>query len=600
MNFTRRVLGGPTTILALLLATLLALGMAGCSSDDTGAPAGNNEQATGVFHVDLSDQPAEFEIISAKNGDPDDPILGPMAILGRNIRYDADAGALVMDLSVKNIGEETYDEPVTLTFLALLPDGVTVENADNGETGAGAAVEFQFENDDAMWTPGEESLAREVMFGVAEGEAIGFVARLDAGNLDGDMGSIGGMVWNDEDGDGMMGDDEAGVEGVTIMLSGEHMNTTSVETMTSADGTYTFDDLESGFYTVVRKPVDGWVGTTANTIYVVLVTDDGNVVDFLAANFGVMADGGGDPMGIIQGLVWNDLNGDGMVDDGEPGVADIPIYLAGDATDSTMTMADGTYAFEGLAAGMYEIVSDGPMGWSLTTGSPIQAVLPENDSVFSEGSFGWMEDVVDPTGSISGVVFNDLNGNGVLDDGETGVADIMVHLAYSDITKDLPDSVLTDADGMYMFDGLGAGNYVVTSVGPEGWAYTTGPLNVMLDADDSVVDNADHGWMEEVAGPTGMIKGLVWNDLNGDGMVDDDEPGIEGIEIILSGMGSGTTTTAADGTYAFEGLSAGAYMVTSVGPSGWSLTTPGLIAATLAADDSVFDEGSFGWMEDAP
>ncbi len=482
-----RVPGGPTlTIVALFI---LALGLAGCSDDSpTHVPAGGNDPTTGVFHVDLDDD-ADFEIISAKNGDPADPIEGPFAILGRNIRYDSENGALVMDLSVKNLGENTFDEPVMLTFLSLLPDGVTVLNPDNEENGAGAAITFEFENDDNQWTPGEESFGRETRFGVDEGVSIGFVARLDTGMGGEIMGSVGGMVWDDVNEDGIMDEGEAGVEGAMLELSAEGME--AMTTLSGADGTYRFDDLPMGFYQVVKKPMDGMVGTTASMIYVVLLAEDGTVAPFLAANFGCTTE---EVVGtaVIKGKVWNDLNGDGNVNDGEPGLMGVTVNLTGDAMATVTTLEDGTYAFTDLYAGSYEVASVGPEGWVLTTGSPIQVVLVADDEVFNEASFGWME---------------------------------------------------------------------------------------------------------EVAGGTAIIKGKVWNDMNGNGLFNDGEPGLEGITVNLAGDATATATTAADGTYAFEGLSAGDYLVTCIGPEGWSATTANLIRVTLDTDDQIFNEGSFGWIE---
>jgi hypothetical protein len=490
---TRHLSGGPNLRLVILALSILVLGLTGCSEDQpTQASPGGNDPVTGVFHVDMSNDDADFEIISMKNGDPEDPIDGPFAIVGRNIRYDAELNALVVDLSVKNLGENTFDEDVMLTFLSLLPEGVRVLNPDNEENGAGAAIVFEFANDDGQWTPGEESLGRETHFGVEEGISIGFTARLDTG-IGAGLGSIGGMVWNDENGDGIMDEGEAGVEGAMLELSAENME--AMTTLSMEDGTYRFDDLESGFYQVVRKPLDGMVGTTSDMIYVILVHEDGTVSSFMAANFGVMEDGGSGGTGYIKGKVWNDLNGDGNVNDGEPGLEGLTVTLSGDAEATTTTAEDGGYIFAELSAGAYEVASTGPEGWVLTTDSPIEVILTMDDEIFNEGSFGWME--------------------------------------------------------------------------------------------------------ESVAG-TAIIKGKVWNDLNGNGIVNEDEPGVEGIEVILSGDVADTTTTVADGTYAFTDLSAGSYEVVSVGPSGWSLTTTSPIAAILTMDDEVFDEGSFGWMEDVP
>jgi hypothetical protein len=405
-----RLFGGLTMKLVILSLMVLGLGLAGCSDENANTlPAGDNDSATGVFRVGLEDE-ADFEIISTKNGDPENPIEGPFSIRGNNIRYDADMGALIVDLSVKNLGDNTFDEVVTLTFLSLLPEGVTVLNPDNSENGPGAAIDFEFDNDDNMWTPGEESLPRETHFMVGEGVSIGFVGRLDTGTGGTSLGSIGGMVWDDANGDGIMDEDEAFIEGAMVELNAEGME--AMTAMTGADGTYTFDDLASGFYTVTKKMSEGMVPTTPTRIFVILVMEDGNVISFLAANFGCKA-GDVEPMGVIKGKVWNDLNGDGIVDDDEPGVAGIPIELSGDAADTTMTGEDGTYAFEGLVAGSYSVVSVGPEGWVLTTASPIQVILEANDSIFNEGNFGWMEEATGGMASIGGIVFHDVNGNKV-------------------------------------------------------------------------------------------------------------------------------------------------------------------------------------------
>jgi hypothetical protein len=127
-----RVPGGPAFRLVILALAILGLGLAGCSEDlPTQAPVNSNTSTTGVFHVDTVDDNVDFEFISSKNGDPEDPIEGPFAIRGRNIRYDAENSMLIVDLSVENMGENTFDEGVTLTFLSLLPEGVRVLNPDN-------------------------------------------------------------------------------------------------------------------------------------------------------------------------------------------------------------------------------------------------------------------------------------------------------------------------------------------------------------------------------------------------------------------------------------------------------------------------------------
>ncbi len=72
----------------------------------------------------------------------------------------------------------------------------------------------------------------------------------------------------------------------------------------------------------------------------------------------------------ISGRVWNDsANNDGIRDSSEPALAGISIYLkdsAHDDVDATVTSADGTYSFAGLAAGDYYVVFLLPADYSFS------------------------------------------------------------------------------------------------------------------------------------------------------------------------------------------------------------------------------------------
>jgi hypothetical protein len=67
------------------------------------------------------------------------------------------------------------------------------------------------------------------------------------------------------------------------------------------------------------------------------------------------------------------------------------------------------------------------------------------------------------TGSISGVVWHDLNDNRVRDAGEPGIAG---HYLLIDGTNKV---VQSDADGRYRFTGLAPGSYLVNSTDRAGW-----------------------------------------------------------------------------------------------------------------------------------
>src|SRR5204862_192790 len=60
----------------------------------------------------------------------------------------------------------------------------------------------------------------------------------------------------------------------------------------------------------------------------------------------------------ISGKVYNDLNGNGSLDAGEPGIAGVSVALTGGTPSSpgtTTTDASGGYSFTGLPKGYYSV-----------------------------------------------------------------------------------------------------------------------------------------------------------------------------------------------------------------------------------------------------
>jgi hypothetical protein len=86
---------------------------------------------------------------------------------------------------------------------------------------------------------------------------------------------------------------------------------------------------------------------------------------------------------------------------------------------------------------------------------------------------------------------------------------------------------------------------------------------------------------------TGMVSGYKFNDLNGNG-IDDNEPRVPGVRIILASVTDPTMiqerTTMADGSYAFTGLPLGRYEVCEIVPvvtPPWTPTTPSCVMVRL-------------------
>lgn len=280
-----------SALLTLALMAVFVLG--GCSSDGVTPTQDEQNNATALVRGDINAAGGGFEISVRTGGGPNQPIAGPFLLRGSNIQYVDSLQALSVDLSVVNQGTVAHSEPIGLTFVTLLPKTVTVLNPDNDQHSAGAAIVFSFANDDGRWTPGEESFPRTVQFGVEPGVSIGFVARIDIG-MDETAGAIGGIVWNDTNEDGVIDPEELGVAGAVVFLERKDgpEASSAVEitwrTVTGSDGSYRFDGLDAGFYEVSTELNARFRPTTPTVIEVILVEANGEVSDFLLADFGVV------------------------------------------------------------------------------------------------------------------------------------------------------------------------------------------------------------------------------------------------------------------------------------------------------------------------
>ena len=270
MSVRRSSFALPLFLFAILL-------VAGCGADSptrTDSPGATSRTAIGGG--DVGDGP----ILLRAEG----PVGATTEFLlrGENLRYES--GALVVDAVIVNQGPDAVPLPATLSLSHIDPDTVTVEGADNGETGAGASFDLDFTDGDDTWAAGEESEARTLRFVVGQGVSVAFVARVDFEMSD-VGGSIGGTVFEDLDEDGVFDTTELPIEGALIELRGNGIVPTAMRT--AADGTYRFDGLTAGAYSVEKIPSPRSSLTTAPVVQVLLAEDEeGDVGDYLSADFG--------------------------------------------------------------------------------------------------------------------------------------------------------------------------------------------------------------------------------------------------------------------------------------------------------------------------
>jgi len=127
------------------------------------------------------------------------------------------------------------------------------------------------------------------------------------------------------------------------------------------------------------------------------------------------------------------------------------------------------------------------------------------------------------------------------------------------------------------------------------------PLEIVVtatgtDGDGDVINGGASHSVDIVE--TGAISGSVFEDLDGDGARDADEPGIDGAEVTLTdSVGTGTVANPVAGEYSFTGLAPGTYEVAvaeATIPAGMASSTA-LPSATALAEGSAVGGLDFGY-----
>ncbi len=314
---------------------------------------------------------------------------------------------------------------------------------------------------------------------LAQGSSDIFAGRLFQSNVI--QAEIRGTVWNDFNGDGDRDTDEPALAGWTIFLDADNdgvLAPNERSTVSGADGRYQFDGLVPGLYSVAQVIQPNWSRSAPDD-----GSGDGSHMVLLAVGEVVSAIDFGSYLPAIGERVWDDADGDGYQDVGEDGLAGVIVHLYGGSTAggfellrTVTTDLDGQYAFRDLVSGEYYVEFVRPEGYLFTLVDQRESDEHDSDAATHSGRTEvfslaagelalqwdaglWRE------GSLAAIgddVWNDANGNGLQDIGETGVANIVVSLYRpGGISREaaLVTSTVTDANGRYAFLGVPPGEY---------------------------------------------------------------------------------------------------------------------------------------------
>ncbi len=417
--------------------------------------------------------------------------------------------------------------------------------------------------------------------------------------------SLGDLVWNDRDADGVRDAGEPGIEGVLVYLDADNDNLfdQGVErfAITDVNGSYLIANLSSGSYNVrieistlpqgVTQTYDLTSGTLDNEAARTLTgTENATDVDFgyrATASFG--------------DFVWNDSDADGVQDGGEPGIAGVRVYLDMNGNNifesasepSATTDSAGAYTIGNLVPGTYTAKVDtstltaGFLQTYDATGSLDHAATfsLSASQTRADIDFGYTAPV-----SIGNFVWHDQDGDGQQDGGEPGLAGVVV-TAHNAANDAVVGTFTTLTDGAYSFTGLSPGSYYVIFGTLSGYQRTL--LDQGADTTDSDANRTtgrtpsvsltggqsnltlDAGYFQ-----LGTITGTVFADTNNDNTGDvpinsvtltlkdssgndiDSDPNTAGVQPTV-------TTTNASGVYTFSNLPPGSYRVVETQPSGY-------------------------------
>ncbi len=369
----------------------------------------------------------------------------------------------------------------------------------------------------------------------------GTLTTTDAGYLG--FNSVGDLVWNDLNNDGVQDAGEDGLAGAVVTLAisttGVINSSDPVVTMTGTSTTsldlaanyaVTGAPPATGFRVVSVTPPVGFVPTVANVVTTTEALDS----DAPGDSFGALppdnvdVDFGFTGVTSVGDLVWLDLNGDGLYDAAsEAGVPGVRVdLLRGSSVISTTTTGSGAragiYSFEELTPGAYSLRFVAPAGYVFTNNGAGAIATDGDNDARSDGttvaftlSGGQQLFSVDAGlrggASIAGLVWVDENRNNQRDANESErIAGVQVTLSLTPTltpSRPLTLATTTSGDGSYSFANLPAGSAAVSFTQPAGVFPVTpnvgpdatdsdGPVAAVSVAAGAQVRNVDMGYRE--------------------------------------------------------------------------------------------------------
>jgi len=415
-------------------------------------------------------------------------------------------------------------------------------------------------------------------------------------------GTISGVAFYDMDYDGIRDDDEPGYADVTLEVIKISTSDSMGKVVTGADGLFELVGLRSSDYRLrAVLPQDGSMfsrlpqedgvegnrfiqnGTSReNRVEPITVTSGSNV----AVQVGVVK------QATISGVLFEDADYNGKKDAKERTFSGLKVQLVdeqGNIAAQTQSAAKGVYTISGVMPGTYTLQVQRNKTYGFTRLRPAEeggsyirelidgfGVSDPFEIVMAQEMTGVNAGML-PAGTVSGVVFHDINDNGLQDEGEFGLNTVKVRLLSADGEIDLVRPV--GDDGSYLFDGVMPGDYTLTFQLPENteMARVTEGGNTLAHVDSETETTGFAVTMgENVAYPLvgavtlGTLEGVAFHDVNANGQQDAQEASLAGVTLLLSnGTNEYEATADADGRFSIRDIRPSDYQLTLTMPQGY-------------------------------
>ncbi len=309
--------------------------------------------------------------------------------------------------------------------------------------------------------------------------------------------------------------------------------------------------------------------------------------------------------GSITGKEYVDVTGNGLTADDTP-LAGVKVYLDTDNNGSwstgepfAITLADGSYALTGLAAGTYTVREVVPTGYVRTAPATSDAYSVTLSSGQAAGGNNFANAQLGNPAVLSNVVYV-INGTSPVSDlrGATHEGDT-IQVSFTVVAGTQPQRftlVSYTAPGatydantaaqQQMFDSdsgvFGPGTYTLTVSNPHSFFQVDFVSGYAIDklgpassnifySNQNRLFSADNGGTHAVRTAPASLSGTVYLDANNNGTMDAGERPIAGVTVTATcGSTSQSVVTDIYGVYTFDNLPAGAYTITETQPSTYS------------------------------